>query len=137
MFVFVDESHMYIGSPARSFAAAQAWQPSQVTGCSSSRLRLPTHPIALPQSMLLGVQLFHWQATLMGPPDCPYAGGVFFLNIQFPADYPFKPPKVLEYQRHAPPPLCKLSQPPMFVDAHVLMCVYMYVRSCSRGLFTK
>ena len=36
----------------------------------------------------------HWRVSLIGPKDTSYKGGLFYLEIHFPPDYPNKAPEV-------------------------------------------
>jgi len=48
--------------------------------------RLPPHD---------GDDLFHWRIVMSGPPETPYAGYTFELELMFPADYPLKGIKIM------------------------------------------
>jgi ubiquitin-conjugating enzyme (huntingtin interacting protein 2) len=40
----------------------------------------------------LGDDLTHLTGTILGPPDTPYQGGKFKVDIKIPLEYPFRPP---------------------------------------------
>ena len=40
------------------------------------------------------LNLFEWQAIILGPDQTPYEGGIYELTLSIPCEYPLKPPKV-------------------------------------------
>eukprot|EP01083_Nonionella_stella_P097145 273073_1 len=36
----------------------------------------------------------HWKITILGTEGTPYQGGTYDLDVVFPQDYPFRPPKI-------------------------------------------
>ena len=81
-----------------------------------------TRPGALPEGITISPAQddpFKWDCTITGPPGTPYEGAVFPVQLVFPPDYPFKPPKVSVHARIYSPHvvissgssgLCKCSQ---------------------------
>ena len=38
--------------------------------------------------------IYNWKVSLLGAKDTPYAGGIFFIKISFPKDFPKNPPQI-------------------------------------------
>jgi ubiquitin-conjugating enzyme E2 D/E len=55
---------------------------------------LTENPITNCSATLINDDITTWDATIIGPDDTPYAGGVFKLQIKFPPTYPINPPQV-------------------------------------------
>ncbi|KAI9208638.1 putative ubiquitin-conjugating enzyme e2-16 kda [Polychytrium aggregatum] len=55
---------------------------------------LNKNPIEFAHAGPIDDNLFHWEGHLMGPRKSPYSGGIFRLKIEFPQEFPFKPPQV-------------------------------------------
>ena len=51
---------------------------------------------------LIHIEYNTFKSVMKGPPKTPYEGGTYILDIEFPNDYPFKPPRI----KFRNPPFC-------------------------------
>ena len=72
------------------------------SGIATGRLReerkawRKDHPIgfwARPESTDGGANMFKWQAGIPGKKDTDWEGGTYTITMEFPEDYPSRPPK--------------------------------------------
>ncbi|XP_013162577.1 PREDICTED: uncharacterized protein LOC106114047 [Papilio xuthus] len=76
---------------AQPVGEENAWRRNRLRTESKMMRNDPPEGIA---AAPLDPKCCHWQASVTGPVDSPYEGGVFYLYIQVPYSYPMNPPVV-------------------------------------------
>ena len=57
--------------------------------------RNPRQSLGITVGLFNDDNIFEWKCTLLGPKDTCYKGGLFFLKITFPFDYPNSKPEIV------------------------------------------
>eukprot|EP00543_Licmophora_paradoxa_P005563 CAMPEP_0202444202 /NCGR_PEP_ID=MMETSP1360-20130828/3352_1 /ASSEMBLY_ACC=CAM_ASM_000848 /TAXON_ID=515479 /ORGANISM="Licmophora paradoxa, Strain CCMP2313" /LENGTH=183 /DNA_ID=CAMNT_0049060145 /DNA_START=23 /DNA_END=574 /DNA_ORIENTATION=+ len=82
--------------PTNSFNPIQSnsiqFNPIQFNENTQEQQSLQKDPLEYCSVVPVGEDMYNWTAQLAGPINTPYQGGVFNLKIEFPSQYPFKPP---------------------------------------------
>uniref|UniRef100_A0AC34G7B3 UBC core domain-containing protein n=1 Tax=Panagrolaimus sp. ES5 TaxID=591445 RepID=A0AC34G7B3_9BILA len=73
--------------------------PPAQAPCALRRLRselqeCQRNPLPYYSADIVDGNFFHWQASIIGPHGSCFEGGKFFLDFQFPSNYPFGIPKI-------------------------------------------
>lgn len=79
---------------SRALAASASGSAAQLRLMSDLKSISVEPPDGCSASPLCDDNLFIWGASILGPPDTPWEGGVFQLRMIFSDSYPEKPPKV-------------------------------------------
>ncbi|KAH7826569.1 putative ubiquitin-conjugating enzyme 1, E2-like protein [Monocercomonoides exilis] len=74
-----------------------------------------TPPEGITASPVSEENLFVWDAILVGPSETPWEGGLFPLRLQFPDNYPEKPPSI-RFQ-------CEMFHPNVFQNGQICLDV--------------